>query len=331
MTSSPEKKISIEVSYKERYQKGMKVIDEVTWSEIDVNTTIDNGVRIDANKLSDITNYIIDHTYVQHKNVVYRQQVGIAMGMNISPQMVHLYCAMFETEYMLKTAKVYFSKLRHERSHYEQAKLGCIFNTMRYIDNINNPRSPKGCNFHELLTDNRTQSGGSDGVYPAHVLNEYGDTILNPMDVKLERHGRSCTYLDFGIQLLHDGTFTTTVYQKRDEMPVFNNYRRFPHIRSLISNNAKHAVMASQLHRFAILRNSEEALVNNVTRLLGEMLSNGYTYSILRGYILQFKLAYTARQWLTYKRIIDNHKQVWRKLLVKCDRLARKTCTSPCN
>jgi hypothetical protein len=137
--------------------------------------------------------------------------------------------------------------------------------------------------------------------------------------------------LGLGIQLLHDGTFTTTVYQKRDEMPVFNNYRRFPHIRSLISNNAKHAVMASQLHRFAILCNSEEAFIKNVTRLLGEMLSHGYTYSILRGYILQFKLAYTARQWLTYKRVIDNHKQFWRHLLVKCDRLARKTCTSPYN
>jgi hypothetical protein len=123
---------------------------------------------------------------------------------------------------------------------------------MRYIDDINSPGTPKGCDFHKLLTDNREQSG-SDGVYPADVLNENRETVTNPMDVKLERHGLTCTYLDFNKKLEHDGTFLTTVYQKRDEMPVFKKYCRFPHIFSRISTTAKHAVMASQLHRFATL------------------------------------------------------------------------------
>ena len=34
-------------------------------------------------------------------------------------------------------------------------------------------------------------------------------------------------------------------------MPVFHDYRRFPHIDSLISDRAKYGVFTSQLHRFA--------------------------------------------------------------------------------
>lgn len=325
---STEKHLSIEVSYRERYSKGIKVIDEVAWSDLDVDTDIKNGIRVDPHKLAEMTNFIIEHTYVQHNNSIYRQQMGIAMGMNNSPQMAHLYCAMFETEFMLRTAAKYYTKPKHERSQYEQARLACIFNSMRYIDDINSPATPKGCDFYELLTDNREQSG-SDGVYPANVLNENGDIVVNPMEVKLERHGMTCTYLDFSIKLESNGTFSTSVYQKRDEMPVFKNYRRFPHIYSRISKAAKHAVMASQLHRFAILCNSEQEFTRNVTRLLSEMLHHGYKYELLRRHIKQFELSYTARQWLTYKRVISKHRQIWRQLLVTCDRLARHINTSP--
>jgi hypothetical protein len=199
---------------------------------------------------------------------------------------------------------------------------------MRYIDDINSPSSPKGCNFKELLTDNR-QSGGNDGVYPTHVLDDNGETVVNPMDVKLERHGLTYTYLDSTIRLQDDGNFLTTVYQKRDDMPIFKRYRRFPHIYSHISKIAKHAVMASQLHRFTTLCNTEQEFNTNVTRLLGELLRHGYNYCMLRRHIQQFELAYTARQWLTYNGIVSRHRQNWQQLLLTCDRPARHITTTP--
>lgn len=62
---STEKHLSIEVSYRERYSKGIKVIDEVAWSDLDVDTDIKNGIRVDPHKLAEMTNFIIEHTYVQ--------------------------------------------------------------------------------------------------------------------------------------------------------------------------------------------------------------------------------------------------------------------------
>jgi hypothetical protein len=238
--------------HSENYHKGIRAIEEVTWSDMEANTAMESGVRVDSQTLLDMTSFIIDHTYVQHNNNIYRQRMGIAMGMNNSPQMAHLYCAMYETEFMLRAASVYYTKPKDKRSNFDKARMACIFNTMRYIDDINSPSSPKGCNFKELLTDSR-QSGGTDGVYPTHVIDDNGYAVANPMDVKLERHGLTCTYLDFTIKIQHDGNFLTTVYQKRDDMPVFKRYRRFPHLYSHISKIAKHAVMASQLHRFATL------------------------------------------------------------------------------
>ena len=68
--------------------------------------------------------------------------------------------------------------------------------------------------------------------------------------------------------------FESTVYQKRDDMPVFHDYRRFPHIESLISDRSKYGVFTSQLHRFASLCSSIQAFSNNVQRLLAEMLAS---------------------------------------------------------
>jgi hypothetical protein len=84
------------------------VIDEVAWSDLDVDTDIKNGIRVDPHKLAEMTNFIIEHTYVQHNNSIYRQQMEIAMGMNNSPKMAHLYCAMIETEFMLRSATKYY-------------------------------------------------------------------------------------------------------------------------------------------------------------------------------------------------------------------------------
>jgi hypothetical protein len=137
------KKKSIEVVYSKSYHKGIKAIEDVTWSDIEANTAIESGVCVDIQKLLDMTDFIIDHTYVQHNNSIYRQRMGIAMDMNNSPQMAHLYCAIYETEFMLRAASIYYAKPKDKRSNFDQARLACIFNTMRYIDDINSPSSLK--------------------------------------------------------------------------------------------------------------------------------------------------------------------------------------------
>jgi hypothetical protein len=83
-----------EVIYSKSYHKGIKAIEDVTWSDIEANTAIESGVRVDIQKLVDMTDFIIDHTHVQHNNSIYRQRMGIAMGMNNSPQW-HTYTVLY--------------------------------------------------------------------------------------------------------------------------------------------------------------------------------------------------------------------------------------------
>jgi hypothetical protein len=77
--------------------------------------------------------------------------------------------------------------------------------------------------------------------------------------------------------------------------------------------------MNSQLHRFALLCNTEKAFKLNVLKLLTEMLTNQYRYKTLRKIILHFELSYSAWQWLSFKRIVTGHTRFWRQLIIKCE------------
>ena len=98
-----------------------------------------------------------------------------------------------------------------------------------------------------MLTDG---SPRHDGIFPAVVLDHDGTSIDNPMGLNLERQGLTCPFLDLLLTFTADGQFTSTVYQKRDAMPVFRDYRRFPHMASVLSDKARYGVFVSQLHRF---------------------------------------------------------------------------------
>ena len=77
------------------------MIAEATWSDLDVTAPIQNGVRLSAETLSDMIDYLIDHSYVEHTGIIYRQVIGMAMGVHNAPQMANLYCASYELQYVL--------------------------------------------------------------------------------------------------------------------------------------------------------------------------------------------------------------------------------------
>ena len=110
----------------------------------------------------------------------------------------------------------------------------------------------------DIFQDSRS-TGGTDGIYPVAITGADGTTVDNPMELKLENSGMQCHYLDLQLSIGDRGSFSSTINQKRDDMPVFHDYRRFPHIDSLISDTAKYGVFTSQLHRFASLCSSAQA------------------------------------------------------------------------
>jgi hypothetical protein len=97
---------------------------------------------------------------------------------------------------------------------------------------------PATINVAMILRDER-DTGGSDGVYPTLITDSDRTVKMNPMEVNREKHGLNCSYLDMLIHFKDHGDVQFEIYNKRDEMAVFKNYRRFPHIQSTMAHSTK--------------------------------------------------------------------------------------------
>jgi hypothetical protein len=93
---------TIEIIYEPNDSKGSTAIASANWSEHDSGYPIKNGVRLDADTLSEMVDYLIDNSYVAHTDTVYKQVIGMAMGVHNAPQMANLYCAHYELQYVLR-------------------------------------------------------------------------------------------------------------------------------------------------------------------------------------------------------------------------------------
>ena len=119
------------------------------------------------------------------------------MGIHNSPQIANLYCAWYETTYMLKLAQQHYNIAKNQRSHKSQAMLASIFNTMRYVDDLLSPGLPKCINFKQLLQGNSNINNSNDNISinPNRIQNTDGNHVHNPIEVSLERHGLQCAYI----------------------------------------------------------------------------------------------------------------------------------------
>jgi hypothetical protein len=51
---------------------------------------------------------VIDHSYVAHTDTIYKQVIGMAMGVHNGPQTTNLYCAHYELQYVLRRSKRHY-------------------------------------------------------------------------------------------------------------------------------------------------------------------------------------------------------------------------------
>ena len=151
----------------------------------------------------------------------------------------------------------------------------------------------------------------------------HGTVIDNPMRLNQEQLGLDGHFLDLALSIKPNGTFTSEVYQKRDSMPVFKSYRRFPHISSYISEAAKYGVFGSQLHRFATVCSSFTAFKKNTLRLLGEMLRHGYQYGRLQRTLRNFWSNYQLIQKAVHNQTIRRPQALFKLAMKDADKLAR--------
>ena len=310
------------------HTRGMQLVDSIRWSNLDVGAAMQGDEQLfDAATIIDMISHVLDNSYVIHNGTVYRQVTGMPMGVNCAPQFANLYCGYYELCYMVRTTVAYLQS--EHRSRTCKAYLNAMFNGSRFIDDIGLIGIPAEYHMQEIFQDSRS-TGGTDGIYPVAIIDADGSTVDNPMELKRENCGMQCHYLDLLLSIGERGSFTSTIYQKRDDMPVFHDYRRFPHIDSLLSERAKYGVFTSQLHRFASLCSSTLAFSSNVLRLLGEMLRHGYRYQILRKHLSRFKYNYGRLRHAVFAHALSGRsvQNIWPGLLFKCDRLQRQIAST---
>jgi hypothetical protein len=148
-----------------------------------------------------------------------------------------------------------------------RAEMVSLFNMCRLMDDIAVVGMPETVDIAAMMRDER-DTGGGDGIYPTHMTDSGGNVITNPMEVNREKHGLRCSYLDMYIQFKARGHIQFTVYNKRDDMIVLQNYRRYPHITSTMAHSTKYNVFKSQLHRFASRCNHWSTFADNAKRLM---------------------------------------------------------------
>jgi len=107
----------------------------------------------------------------------------------------------------------------------EKACLTALLNTSRFIDDIGVAGFPAGRDIKALFdSEDHRSNGGPDGIYPISIIDKDGSIVANPMELKHEHGGLVTHYLDLQISIGEQGSFHSTVYQKRDDMPVFHDY-----------------------------------------------------------------------------------------------------------
>ena len=151
--------------------------------------------------------YLIDNIYVSIGNRIYRQCVGIPMGMDCAPLMANHFLFYYEYNYLMNMIKL-------------MKKAKTFSNTMRYIDD-------------SLTLNNASFQSAIGDIYPK--------------ELKLKKTTESQTtlsYLDIQIKII-DGKFSTALYDKRDSYNF--NIVILPYLSSNIPTKPAYGVYISQL------------------------------------------------------------------------------------
>jgi hypothetical protein len=122
--------------------------------------------------------------------------------------------------------------------------------------------------------------------------------------------GRKIPYLDLFISLAPFSQndplalfyFHTSLYDKRDAMPLFANCLRFPHPQTKLLDSVKFNVLYSQLIRFARLHSRPCVFRAAVVKYITQMITAGYPRTPLFAVFARFKHKYAAIYLATHEK-----------------------------
>ena len=213
------------------------------------NTEYQNSCSFRLSDMNEILNFILDNIFVKYGKSVYKQIIGIPIGLDSGQDIANLLLFSYESEYVEKLSK-------------ENILLARKFNfNKRYIDDLFVANFPEFKNhIHE--------------IYPQEL------------EIKLESNNpREISYLDLHI-VSQNSNLIFTVYDKRDDFNfAIVNY---PYLDSCIPKKSALGVYTSQLIRYARICSYFEDFKNKSKALVSKLRIQGYRDKDLKRLTLRF-------------------------------------------
>ena len=198
------------------------------------------------NQIKMLVKHLILETYFQIGDMLFRQCIGIPMGIDSAPFWANLYLHFYESEYITKLIK---SKDRQVRFRGFKFK-----NSFRFIDDC--------CN----LNDNNAFSLYHKDIHPPEL------------ELKCEHNGNHATFLELDIQII-DNQFVYKLFDKRDAFPF--SIVRMPDLSGNIPSHIFYGSIFSEYLRIARASLKYQDFLPKAKELLNRMINQGAIENML--------------------------------------------------
>jgi len=227
----------------------------------DSNTKNNNHNIFDRNHVIKMLEFIVDNSFIKYKGKIYRQYIGIPMGIDPAPFMANLFLHFYENKYIVNLVNIGNIK-----------EAGVLRNSFRYLDDLLS------------IDDNKYLAEVVSSIYPA----ELKLTCTNPLNSK-------CTeFLDLDLSII-DGKIHSKVFDKRRQFPfkVIN----FPDLKfSNVPKKPSCGIYFSQILRILRICNKLEYFVVELEQLTKIFLGKGFEKSDLLSIFNRFLIKY-CKEW----------------------------------
>ena len=233
----------------------------------------DTVLKEEVFKLIDL---VIDNSFFKFGNQVFRQCIGIPMGIDPAPQMANLYLYAYKARFMQKLTK----------ENYGAAKKFSF--TRRFIDDLNT-----------INNDGYLEEYHRNGsIYPEEMQ-------LN----KENEDDKKATFLDLEEEITDD-TIHVKTYDKRDafKFEIVN----YPDLSGNIPRKPAYGIYSSQIIRYARSCSREKDLISRIQDLTNKLAKKKFAIQDMKVTLRKCLLRYP---WIAVKLGRNSIKKIFGELL----------------
>ena len=230
---------------------------KIGFSESSVYWT-DKGVgkrSFTQRNLIEVVSFLIEKCYFTIGNLVFKQDIGIPMGIDPAPFWANLFLYHFESKYVQSLISA-----GSDRAYRFHA-------TSRFIDDL------------IAINDHEEFYKSFRNIYPSQL------------ELKLEHHGSHATFLDLDITI-KDNIFVYKLFDKRDKFPF--HVVRMPHQSSNIPTTIFYGSIFSEFLRIARCTLLFQDFIPRVSELFHRMINQGGKSSLIIQQIKKLVIRYRS-------------------------------------